>query len=61
MTNRWRNILLVVDGLALVGAIAFSVLAALNPETTGYIIAQIVCAALILGSVALLRRARNNH
>ncbi len=51
-----RNLFLIVDGLALVGVIAFSVLAALHPHTRGYLTGQILCAGLILGSVILLRR-----
>lgn len=59
MPRNARLLLLVVDGLALVGVIAFSVLAALEPDATGYVIAQIVCAAIVLGSVLLLRQMGN--
>lgn len=57
MTPWARTLLLIIDALALVGVIAFSVLAALNRDNSGYVIGQIVCAALILGSVYLLRNA----
>ena len=53
-----RTLLLAVDGASLVGVIAFSVLAALNRDNSAYVIGQIVCAALILGSALLLR---NHH
>ena len=51
-----RALLLTVDALALVGVVTFSVLAALNSSQIGYIIGQIVCAAMILGSALLLNR-----
>ncbi len=51
-----RALLLAVDVLALVGVVAFSVLAALDSGKTGYIAGQIVCIALILGSTLLLNR-----
>ena len=50
-----RIALWIVDGVGLIGVIAFSVLAALEPDTTLYVVGQIVSAALILGSVVLLR------
>jgi uncharacterized membrane protein len=50
-----RILLLVIDGLSLVGVIAFSVLAALNRDNSAYVAGQIVCAVLILISVVLLR------
>ena len=50
-----RTLLLVIDGLSLVGVIAFSVLAALNRDNSAYVVGQIVCAVLILISVLLLR------
>lgn len=42
---------LLVDGLALLGTIAFSVLSALHRETVGYVVGQIVSAGSLLGSV----------
>jgi hypothetical protein len=54
--NGVRTLLLVVDAVALVGVVAFSVLAALGHNATPYVIGQIACAALILVSVVLLRR-----
>ena len=45
----------IVDGVGLIGVIAFSVLAALEPDTGAYLVGQIVSAALVLGSVLLLR------
>lgn len=52
-----RTLLLVVDGLALVGVVAFSVLAALERDQSAYVVGQIVCAVLILGSTLLLHRS----
>lgn len=59
MSSRLRTLLLIIDGLALVGVVAFSVLAALEPEVEAYIIGQIVSALIVLGCVFALRRARN--
>jgi 4-amino-4-deoxy-L-arabinose transferase-like glycosyltransferase len=53
--DKLRLALWVIDGLGLIGVIAFSVLAALKPDNTGYVAGQIVCAVLVLGSVLLLR------
>jgi uncharacterized membrane protein HdeD (DUF308 family) len=50
-----RLALWIGDGLGLIGVIAFSVLAALEPDTSAYLVGQIVSAALVLGSVLLLR------
>ncbi len=61
MNPTLRNLLLVIDGLALIGLVAFSVLAALNPDDPAYVIAQIVSAAIVLISALLLRRARSRH
>jgi hypothetical protein len=58
--NRIRTLLLVVDGLALIGLVAFSVLAALSHNATVYMIGQIACVVLVLSSVLLLRRMGNN-
>jgi hypothetical protein len=55
-----RTALLVVDGLALIGVIAFSVLGALHPHDSVYVAGQIVCAALILATVYVLRRVKTN-
>ncbi len=51
-----RALLLIADGLALLGVIAFSVLAALERHESGYVIGQIVCAVIILVSTLLLHR-----
>ena len=51
-----RLVLLVIDGLALIGIVVFSVLGARNPDTSGYVIGQIACAAIVLVTVLLLRR-----
>ncbi len=51
-----RLVLLVIDGLALLGLIVFSVLGALNPDRSGYVVAQIVCAVIVLVTVLALRR-----
>lgn len=59
MSSGLRTLLLIIDGLALVGVVAFSVLAALEPEVEAYIIGQIVSALIVLGCVFALRRARN--
>lgn len=61
MTPWARTLLLIIDALALVGVIAFSVLAALNRDNSAYVIGQIVCAMLILGSVYLLRNAHKRQ
>jgi hypothetical protein len=55
---RW--LLLLVDGLALVGVIAFSVLAAVDRHERGYVVGQIVSVVVVLGS-ALLLRWLNEH
>ncbi len=55
-----RSALLVVDGLAVIGVIAFSVLGALHPHDSVYVAGQIVCAALILATVYALHRAKKN-
>ncbi len=57
LSPRMRTLLLVVDGLALVGVVAFSVLAALERDQSTYVVGQIVCAVLILGSTLLLHRS----
>lgn len=58
MSARLRTLLLVADGLALIGVVAFSVLAALEPDVDAYVVAQIASAAIVLASVILLRRLR---
>jgi hypothetical protein len=50
-----RIALWILDGVGLIGVIVFSVLAALSPDTTAYVVGQIASAALVLGSVVLLR------
>lgn len=59
MSSRLRTLLLVIDGLALVGVVAFSVLAALEPDVEAYVIGQIVSAVVVLGCAFALRRVRN--
>ena len=54
LSPKMRMLLLAVDGLALAGVVAFSVLAALERGQSAYVIGQIVCALLILGSTLLL-------
>jgi hypothetical protein len=53
----------IIDGLGLIGVIVFSVLAALSPDTSAYVVGQIVSAVLVLGSVLLLRltHQRSSH
>jgi hypothetical protein len=58
MISRGRVIWLVIDALALLGVVVFSVLSALEPDEPGYVIGQIVSAGLILVSVILWRRSR---
>ncbi|MGQ9849338.1 MAG: hypothetical protein ACUVSU_04735 [Aggregatilineaceae bacterium] len=54
-----RTLLLIVDGIALVGVIVFSVLAALERNKSSYVIGQIVCAVIILVSALLLHRSES--
>lgn len=54
-----RTLLLIVDAVALVGVIAFSVLAALERDESGYVIGQIVCAVIILVSTLWLHRSES--
>ena len=58
-----RIALWIIDGLGLIGVVAFSVLAALEPDTSAYVVGQIISAALVLGSVLLLRLTgqRSSH
>jgi len=58
--NRMRTLWLVVDAVALVGVVVFSVLAALSHNSTPYVIGQMACAVAVLVSVLLLRRMGNN-
>jgi hypothetical protein len=54
--NRVRVLLLLVDGAGLVGLLAFSVLAMLDPRgSRPYVIGQIVSIVIVLGCVLLLR------
>ena len=59
--DRKRLLLLVADGVALIGVVVFSVLAALPHSKTLYVVGQIVCAVLILASALLLRRMGNSE
>jgi hypothetical protein len=58
--HRLRGVLLLVDGLALVGIVLFSVLAALNRDERIWVVGQIVCAVIVLVSVLLLRWMANH-
>ena len=51
-----RTTLLALDGLALVGIVAFSALAALERDQSVYVIGQIICAVIVLASVLVLNR-----
>jgi hypothetical protein len=51
-------LLLLIDGLSLVGVILFSVLAALQPDKQIYLIGQIVCVVVILATAIVLQRQR---
>ncbi len=51
-----RLLLLILDGLGLVGILAFSVLAMLDPRGSDpYVVGQIVSIAVVLGCVIVLR------
>jgi hypothetical protein len=58
-----RLALWIIDGLGLIGVIAFSVLGALKPDISAYVAGQIVSAVVVLGSVLLLRltHQRSSH
>ena len=58
-----RIVLWIIDGLGLIGVIVFSVLAALEPDSSAYVVGQIVSAVLVLGSVLLmhLTNQRSSH
>jgi len=56
-----RTLLLLIDGLGLLGVVVFSVLAALEPDQDRYTVMQIVSAALVLGTVLLLRQTNRRH
>jgi quinol-cytochrome oxidoreductase complex cytochrome b subunit len=51
-------LLLLIDGLSLVGVIVFSVLAALQPDKQIYLIGQIVSVVVILATAIVLQRQR---
>jgi FtsH-binding integral membrane protein len=51
-------LLLLIDGLSLVGVILFSVLAALQPDKQIYLIGQIVCVVVILATAIVLQQQR---
>jgi hypothetical protein len=55
-----RTALLIVDALGLVGVIAFTVLAAIHPDTSVFLVGQIASAGIVLLSALWLRRLRNN-
>jgi hypothetical protein len=59
MNQKWRAMWWVVDALALVGLVIFSVLGSLDLGNQFYIIGQIVCAVVVLLSVVLLRRTKS--
>jgi len=54
--TRLRLVLLVIDGLGLIGLVVFSVLGARHPDDSAYVVGQIVSAVLVLVTVLLLRR-----
>lgn len=56
MSPQLRTIVLVIDVIALLGVVGFSVGAAVERENTAYLVGQMVCAALVLVSVVILRR-----
>jgi hypothetical protein len=51
-------LLLLIDGLSLVGVVLFSVLAALQPDKQIYLIGQIVCVVIILATAIVLQQQR---
>lgn len=56
-----KTLLLIVDGIALVGLVIFSVLAAVERETSAYLVGQIVCVAVVMASVLLLRQVERRQ
>jgi threonine/homoserine/homoserine lactone efflux protein len=65
MSSRVRLLMLVLDGVALIGLLIFSVAAALNRDNNLYLAGQILCAAWVLWAAFVLRqanrRAAENH
>ena len=58
MNDRLRTALLIVDAVALLGLVVFSVMGALHRDSRLYVVGQIISAAIVLGSVVLLHRLR---
>ncbi len=56
LSPQMRNALLALDALALSGVVVFSVLSALERDESVYVIGQIICVVIVLGSVLLLHR-----
>jgi hypothetical protein len=54
-----RVALLVLDGIGLVGVVAFTVLAALEPDDSRYLIGQIASVVVVLAAAVLLRYVGN--
>lgn len=61
LTPRARAAFLLIDGLALAGTIVFSVLSALERETMGYVVGQIVSAGSLLVSVVVQHWLRDRR
>ena len=59
--SRKTLLLLVVDGLALCGVVAFSVLYALQPDKEWYLIGQIISAVIILAVAIVLQQQRQQR
>ncbi|MBN1563867.1 MAG: hypothetical protein JXA10_08510 [Anaerolineae bacterium] len=61
MSPRLRLIImLVLDGIALIGLVVFSVSAALHRDNSFYLAGQIVCAIWVLWTALMLHRS-NRH
>ncbi len=56
MSGQLRTLLLVLDAVALVGVVGFSVGAIVERDNAIYLLGQIICVAVVLGSVLALHR-----
>jgi hypothetical protein len=61
MSSRFRLFILVLDGIALIGLVIFSVGAALNRDNTIYLAGQILSAAWVLFAVFVLRQGNRRN
>lgn len=58
---RLRMLLLVLDGLGILGILVFTVLAAVHRHDDRYLIGQIVSVIVVLAAALVLRRAGNHR